>query len=99
MLSLDLRNQEEGKTSSEKIQCVKLPSLVSCSATEQVQMQNVFSEISTSSVSKRLSDIHKESTSVFISVTETSSKEASSLQILTLFVRSSKEAPVHQKKV
>ena len=77
MLSLDLRNQEEGKTSSEKIQCVKLPSLVSCSATEQVQMQNVFSEISTSSVSKRLSDIHKESTSVFISVTETSSKEAS----------------------
>ena len=76
MLSLDLRNQEEGKTSSEKIQCVKLPSLVSCSATEQVQMQNVFSEISTSSVSKRLSDIHKESTSVFISVTETSSKEA-----------------------
>jgi len=78
MLSLDLRNQEEEKTSSDSFQCVKLPPFSPFPNSEQ--MEQVFSGISTSSVSRRLSDLHREhreTSSVFISVTETSSREAS----------------------
>jgi hypothetical protein len=96
MLSLDLRNQEEGKTSSKTFQSVKLPHLISGSATEH--MQHVFSEISTSSVSKRLSDLHKTSASVCINVTEFSnietSKESSDEEFVVVKGESSKYSEI-----